>query len=213
MKIEYLAHAAFMITSDAGTRIITDPYGSRDDFTYDEINETADIVTVSHEHFDHNNVAAVKGKPEVVRGTARAGGIDFKGVQTYHDESEGQQRGDNTIMCFEVDGVMVCHLGDLGHKLTGAQAAEVGRVDVLLVPVGGFYTIDAGLAGQTCDMLSPRVIIPMHYKTEKCDLPIAKLDEFLNGKQNIKRLEASEADFQRDKLPAATQIVVLKPSL
>ena len=213
MKIRYLAHAAFLITSDAGIRIVTDPYEITEDFSYDEIRETADIVTVSHDHFDHNNVAAVQGNPEVVRGTAEVKGIEFKGVPTYHDEVGGQQRGKNTILCFEPNGIRVCHLGDLGHKLSGAQVDEVGRVDILLVPVGGFYTIDARMASQVCDALEPKVIIPMHFKTEKCALPIAELDEFLKGKKNVKRLDASEVEFEREELPAATQIIVLKPSL
>jgi len=213
MKIKYLAHAAFLIVSDAGTRIITDPYGSRDDFSYDEISEAADIVTISHDHFDHNNVAAVRGNPQAVRGTAKAKGIYFRGILTHHDNSGGQQRGNNIIMCFEVDGVKVCHLGDLGHKLTGDQAKEIGKVDVLLVPVGGYFTIDAGVASQVCDMLSPRFIIPMHYKTEKCELPISGLDDFLEGKKSIKRPGGSEAEFGKDSLPPETEIIVLKPSL
>ena len=213
MKIKYLGHASFLITSDKGTRIVTDPYASRPDLRYGEIRESADIVTVSHDHSDHNNAAAVRGNPEVVMGSAKVKGIEFKGIPIYHDESKGSQRGKNTIICFEVDGVRVCHLGDIGHKLSEAQMAELGKVDVLLIPVGGFYTIDAKVATQVCDAVAPKVIIPMHFKTSKCDFPIATVDVFLQGKKNVNQLDASETEFHLEKLPVATQIIVLKPAL
>ncbi len=213
MKIKYLGHATFIITSDTGIKIITDPYVTGGEFSYGEIQESADIVLVSHDHFDHSNVSAVRGNPEVVRGTKKIKGIEFKGIATYHDDAGGRLRGKNTIFCFEVDGIKVCHLGDLGHQLGAQQVAELGKVDILLIPVGGFYTIDATAAGQVCDKLTPKVIIPMHYKTDKCGLPIASVDEFLRGKKEVSRLDASEAEFKQGELPATTQIIVLKPAL
>jgi len=195
----------------AGACFLYDYFGYRD--KYGEIEESADIVTVSHEHSDHNNVAAVKGNPEVVRETAKVKGLEFKGIPTYHDTVQGQQRGKNTIFCFEVDGIRICHLGDLGHSLSDKQLAELGKVDILLIPVGGYFTIDAEVASQICGRLAPRVVIPMHYKTDKCFLPIADADEFLQGKENIVRLSASEAEFKQGELPAKTQIIVLKSAL
>jgi L-ascorbate metabolism protein UlaG (beta-lactamase superfamily) len=149
----------------------------------------------------------------MVKDTAEVKGIHFKGIPTYHDAAQGKNRGTNTIFCFEVDGAEVCHLGDLGHKLTDKQVAEADKVDILLVPVGGFYTIDATVASQVCDQLKPRVIIPMHFKNSKCDFPISGVDEFLGGKKDISRLDASEVDFKSGELPANTQIIVLKPAL
>jgi len=213
MKIKWLGHASFMITSETGTKIITDPYITTENLNYGEIKESADIVTVSHEHGDHNNVAAVRGNPEVARGTAKAKGIEFKGISTYHDDAEGKSRGKNTILCFEVDGIRVCHLGDLGHQLSAQQVAELGKVDILLIPVGGFYTIDAKVAGQLCDRLKPKVIIPMHFKNDKCAFPIAGVDEFLKGKKGVSRLDTSEVEFKQGELPASTQIMVLKSAL
>jgi L-ascorbate metabolism protein UlaG (beta-lactamase superfamily) len=213
MKIKWLGHAAFLITTDSGIRIITDPYKPADDLKYGEIKESADIVTVSHEHFDHNNAAAVQGNPQVVRKTTEAKGIKFKGIPTYHDDAGGSKRGSNTIFCFEVDGLNICHMGDLGHALNDKQVAEVGKVDILLIPVGGFYTIDAKAASQICDQLKPRVIIPMHYKTNKIDFPITGVDEFLKGKDNVSRLDNSEVEFKAGEFPAGTQITVLKPAL
>jgi len=217
MKIKWLGHSSFMITPDTGIRIITDPYEpafvAAGGPSYGEIKETADIVTVSHEHTDHNNVAAVRGNPEVVKGTARVKGIEFKGVPCYHDEVEGNKRGNNTILCFEVDGIRVCHLGDLGHRLGDRQVAELGSIDILLIPVGGIYTIDAKVATEVCNQLKPGVIMPMHYKTDKCDFPIAGVDEFLRGKEGVSRLDASEVEFKPGELPASTQIIVLKSAL
>ena len=213
MNIKYLGHACFLITSDAGMRIITDPYETGGGLSYGEITESADIVAVSHEHSDHNNVAAVGGNPKVVRGKARVKGIDFGAIPCYHDDAGGKARGKNTIFCFEVDGIKVCHLGDLGHRLSGTQVAELGEVDILLVPVGGFFTIDARGAIELCGRIKPRVVIPMHYKTSKCDYPIAGVERFLQGKEEVTRSGVSEAEFKSGELPPPTQIVVLKPAL
>jgi L-ascorbate metabolism protein UlaG (beta-lactamase superfamily) len=215
VKIKYLGHASFIITSDTGVRIITDPYETGPDLTYGEITEPADVVTVSHDHFDHCNVAAVKGNPEVVREavTREVKGIRFKAIPTYHDDAGGRLRGSNTIFCFEMDGIRVCHLGDLGHLLDDGQVAEIGTVDILLIPVGGYYTIDARVASEVCNQLKPRVIIPMHYRTEIGIPRIAGVYDFLRGKERVSRLDTSEAGFKREELPSSTQVLVLKSAL
>ncbi len=213
MKIKWLGHASFMITSEAGTKIITDPYLTTENLNYGEIKESADIVTVSHKHTDHNNVSAVQGSPEVVRGTAKVKGIEFKGIPTYHDDAKGKSRGNNTILCFEVDGIRVCHLGDLGHQLNDKQFAELGSVDILLIPVGGGPTIDANVATKICSELAPKVIIPMHYKHDRCGFPALGVDEFIKGKEGVSRLDTSEVEFKQGELPASAQIIVLKSAL
>ncbi len=216
MKIKWLGHASFLVTSDTGTKIITDPYKPDERLKYGEIKESADIVTVSHEHGDHNNVAAVKGNPKAVKGagTVEVKRIQFKGIPTYHDAEGGKQRGPNTIFCFEVDGIRVCHLGDLGHQLSDKEVAELGKVDILLTPVGGFYTIDAKVATEVCSKLSPKVIIPMHYQNERGpSFPVSGEDDFLKGKANVSRQDTSEVEFKKGKLPATTQIIVLNPAL
>jgi L-ascorbate metabolism protein UlaG (beta-lactamase superfamily) len=213
MKVRWLGHASFLITSDNGTRIITDPYIVGSGVKYGEIKESADVVTVSHEHFDHNNVDSVGGNPQVVKGSAEAKGIKFEGVATYHDASGGSERGNNTIFCMDIDGVRLCHLGDLGHPLSGQQVADIGKVDVLLIPVGGFFTVDAKVASEVCDLLKPSVIIPMHFKNDKLDFPIAGVDDFLEGKANVRKMESSEVEFKAGELPAETEIIVLKPTL
>lgn len=215
MKVKWLGHASFLLTSEQGIRVITDPYTPEGPLSYGGIEEMADIVTVSHEHGDHNNASAVRGNPKVVRktGTSRAREIEFTGVSTFHDTGQGAQRGPNTVFCFAIDGVRVCHLGDLGHMLSDQEISEIGKVDLLLTPVGGYFTIDAAVATEICNRLNPRVVIPMHYKTPKCDYPIADAGAFLRGRANVRRVADSEVELKRGKLPQATETIVLKHAL
>ena len=209
MKIKWLGHAAFLITAEDGMRIITDPFGKYPGLNYDPINETADIMVVSHQHGDHVG-GKVTGNPQLVNktGSTKAKGIDFRGIPSYHDPAGGKQRGPNTIFCFAVDGVKICHLGDLGHLLSKQQVADIGEVDILMIPVGGFYTIDAREATEVCNQIKPKVVIPMHVSNEKCAFPIATVDGFLQGKSNVERLDASEKEFGKEDLPSSTRIVV-----
>ena len=214
MKIRWLGHSAFLITADDGTRIITDPYGVYPDLHYAQIEGPADIVVVSHKHGDHFG-AKVKGNPKVVSGEGKKNerGIEFNGIEVYHDASKGSQRGPSTIFCFTVNGVRLCHLGDLGHPLSGPEIAEIGQVDVLIIPVGGFYTIDAATATKICDQIKHRVIIPMHYKNDKCNFSISGVEDFLKGKENVKRLNTSDLELTMGQLPRETEIVVPKHAL
>jgi len=214
MRIKWLGHACFLITSKGNLRVITDPYAVGGGINYSLITESADVVLVSHDHDDHNNVSAVQGKPEVVKGsgTKTAKGIPFKGVATSHDASQGSQRGPNTAFCFTIDDLKLCHLGDLGHVLSPLQVTEIGAVDVLFVPVGGFFTIEATVANQVCGQLKPKIAIPMHFKTPKCAYPIASVDGFLKGRKDVRKVAGSEVEFEREKLPTATEIVVLQPA-
>jgi L-ascorbate metabolism protein UlaG (beta-lactamase superfamily) len=139
--------------------------------------------------------------------------MSFKGIATYHDPSKGSERGTNTIFTFSVDGLNVCHLGDLGHVLTDKELAEVGPVDILFIPVGGYFTIDSKEATRVGEQIRPKVLIPMHFKTEKCGFPIAPVEDFLKGKTNIKRVKASEVTFDQTSLPSKMEIVVLDHAL
>jgi len=214
MKLKWLGHSSFLITADDGTRIITDPFGDYPGLSYEPIREEADVMVVSHEHGDHHG-AKVRGNPAQVKsaGLHKVGGIEFKGIPTYHDTAAGSERGRNLVFCFTVDGLRMCHLGDLGHELSESQLAEIGQVDVLMIPVGGFYTIDAATAGAVCDQIKPKVTIPMHVKTRKCDFPISDVEEFLKGKTRVRRLDATEVELSRSGLPEETEVVVLKHAL
>ena len=215
MKIKWLGHSCFLITSETGLKIITDPYSTAGGISYSPVNEAADVVTVSHDHRDHNNFTAVPGKPEVITGigTKTAKGIQFKGIASHHDKSKGRERGDNTIFCFTVDGINLCHLGDLGHDLSREEMAQVGSVDILFIPIGGLYTIDARVASQVIDDLKPKVVAPMHYKTPKCNFPITGVEDFIADKKNVNKLNSSEIEFKSGKLPETTEIVVLQSAL
>ena len=214
MKVKWLGHASFLISSEAGLKIITDPYPQGSGLSYAPINEAVNIVTMSHDHFDHNNVSLVPGKPQVITGSGAKNikGVQFKGVDTYHDDSQGKERGANTAFCFTLDGIKLCHLGDLGHRLSQEQIAEIGSIDILLIPIGGVFTIDAKMAGKVSDDLKPKVVMPMHYKTAKCDWPLNTIDDFLADRKNVKQLTLSEIEFKAGKLPEVTEIVVLQPA-
>ena len=217
MKIKWYGHASFLITSEEGTTIITDPYepGAYDGgIAYRPIEDAADIVTVSHDHADHNYVQGIKGDPLVIKGIGdhEAKGIMFKGYGTYHDPSGGKERGENTMFVFTVDGITVCHAGDLGHVLTDADAKALGPIDVLLLPIGGVFTLDPKEATEVMNLLKPKILIPMHYKTPGCGFPIASVDEFLEGKPSVERMGTSEMTLEKANLPEPVHIVVLDPA-
>ncbi|UCG82794.1 MAG: MBL fold metallo-hydrolase [Dehalococcoidia bacterium] len=211
MKIKWLGHSSFLITAGNGTRIIADPFGDYPGLSYNPIRETSEVVIISHDHGDHKG-AKIKGDHKVVTGAGRKeiAGIEIDGLNSYHDTSKGSERGANTVFCVTVDGMRICHMGDLGHDLSESEIAGIGRVDILMIPVGGFYTIDAGTASAICDRIRPRVVFPMHYRTDKCAFPITGVDDFLEGKSDVKKVDTSEVELTSESLPAKTQIVVLK---
>jgi L-ascorbate metabolism protein UlaG (beta-lactamase superfamily) len=199
-------------------KVITDPYESGaygGQLAYGKINDQADIALTSHDHADHNDSKSLPGSPQIIKGSGSktAKGISFKGISTYHDPSKGSERGTNTIFTFSVDGIQVCHLGDLGHLLSDKELAEIGPVDILLIPVGGYFTIDPKEATRVAEQIKPKVLIPMHFKTEKCGFPIAPVEDFLKGKLNVKRIKTSEAPFDKATLPQQMEILVLEHAL
>lgn len=182
MKIFWLGHSCFLLKGSNGISLLTDPFD--EDVGYRLPRVRADIVTVSHDHHDHNNVGIIKGNPEVVRGPGRhyVMGIEFGGFNTYHDREKGRLRGSNTVFRFELDGVVICHLGDLGHILAEKQASDIGPIDLLLVPVGGMYTLEAAKAWSVVEQLQPRIVIPMHYSTPALSFELEGIEEFLKGR-------------------------------
>ena len=218
MEVQWLGHACFLIRTADGKKILTDPYKSGSyggAVGYGPIGEVVDVVTVSHEHDDHFGVSELKGNPQVIAEQAEetVTGIRFKGIPTHHDTEEGAERGENTVFTFEVEGIKVCHLGDLGHTLSPETVAEIGQVDVLLIPVGGVYTIDAEEAERVVGQLNPRLVVPMHYKTEALGFPIDPVDRFLQGKERVRRVDGSVLKITKEELPAEREIVVLKHAL
>jgi L-ascorbate metabolism protein UlaG (beta-lactamase superfamily) len=209
-----LGHASFLIEAEDGTRVITDPFeaGSYDGAVgYAPIDDSADIVTVSHDHADHNAVDSVTGAPEVVRGAESTSvkGIRIRGVNTYHDESAGRQRGKNTVFVMEIDGMVVSHLGDLGHVLSEQSSEEVGHVDVLFAPVGGYYTIGPEEAKEVAERLGAKVILPMHYKTDALGFPVQSVDDFLKLMENVERIDGTTVEITKRDLPEHPRVIVL----
>jgi len=210
LSVQWLGHACFLVTSSDGTRVLTDPFDESVGYPVPAVQ--ADVVSVSHSHFDHSSVSVVKGSPEVVRnaGESNAAGISFLGVSSYHDDARGGKRGQNVIFVWEMDGMRLAHLGDLGHVLTDDQVAKMGKVDILFIPVGGSFTIDAKQATKTVEQLSPKLVFPMHYKTDAINFPIADVDEFLAGKDNVEGIKSNSLVVRE--LPEQTKIVVLEYS-
>jgi L-ascorbate metabolism protein UlaG (beta-lactamase superfamily) len=163
-----------------------DPFND-DEVGYPMPKMDVDIVTISHDHLDHNNVDAAGEAPDVIFGPGEyiSYDMEIRGISSYHDENKGKMRGENTIFCFELDEVRVCHLGDLGHALSKAQIKEIGPVDLLFIPVGGRYTIDAKKAVEIMRQLRPKVAVPMHYRTKALAFELGPVDDFLKGRERI----------------------------
>jgi L-ascorbate metabolism protein UlaG (beta-lactamase superfamily) len=196
--------------------VVTDPFNASSVGLKFPKNVEADIVTVSHDHPDHNEVAAVAGSPFIITGPGEyeVKEVSVIGISTFHDEKKGEERGRNTIYRIQVDGVVFGHLGDLGHVLSSAQVDELNGIDVLFVPVGGVYSLDAVKASQVIADVEPRIVIPMHYGqpglNEKIFGELAPVSAFLKqmGKESVTAVP--KLSVSRDKLPAEMQIVVLE---
>ncbi len=218
MKIRWYGHAAFLITSDEGTKIIIDPYepgAFGGQLSYGKIEDKSDIIISSHDHADHNYTRDLPGTPQIILGSVSKTikGIPIRGISAYHDPSRGKERGTNTIFTLTVDHIQLCHLGDLGHLLSDQELGEIGPVDILLIPVGGLFTIDSKEATKVGEQIKPKILIPMHFKTEKCGFPIAAVGDFLEGKTNVKKAKSSEATFDKANLPREMEILVLEHAL
>jgi L-ascorbate metabolism protein UlaG (beta-lactamase superfamily) len=218
MKIKYYGHAAFGITTDQGTKIIIDPYQSGafgGALAYGKIAEEADVVLVSHDHDDHNYIKDIKGKFTRIStaGTHEAKDAKIRALPTYHDSSRGSERGNNLLFVIEADGLRVAHFGDLGHLLDNDAIKDLGPIDILMLPVGGFYTIDPGEATIVMESVKPAITIPMHFKTPKCEFPIAPVNEFTKGKKGVTEVKASEIEASKPALPKEPAIFVLQHAL
>lgn len=191
MIVTWLGHSCFLLKDESGISILVDPF-MEDEVGYPLPSIEANIVMISHDHLDHNNVDAAGSCPDVIFGSGEfiSQGLEIRGIESYHDDEMGRLRGENTIFCFELDSVKVCHLGDLGHILSSSQIREIGPVDLLFLPVGGRYTIDSKGANEVMRQLHPAVTVPMHYKTGALSFDLDPVDDFLKGKEKVTRQEA-----------------------
>jgi len=218
MNIKWVGHSCFLITSKSGATLLTDPYDPaayKGELLYRQVDLDPDVVTVSHSHADHAGVGYL-GSSHRLLDTVEAYDTDsfsIRGVNTFHDPDGGLQRGGNIVFVIMVDGIKVCHLGDLGHELNQSQVGEIGDVDLLLIPVGGYFTIDAPTATRVWQQLGPPPLtIPMHFRNQKCRFPIAGVEDFLAGKERVERPFASELRLVKENLPRSPKIVVLEPA-
>ncbi|NLG97684.1 MAG: MBL fold metallo-hydrolase [Chloroflexi bacterium] len=210
MKIKWLGHSCFLLTSANGLRLLTDPFNEKVRFPLPEVE--ADVVTVSHQHFDHNNTSIVRGSPKIfsVLGQYEYRNLRLLGVPSFHDRTGGSERGRNIIFKITMDGLNIVHCGDLGHILHEKTIKEIGAVDVLLVPVGGYYTIDASDAALVVKQLRPKVTIPMHFKTGELDFPIDTVDRFIKEVGEAKEVDGQEIELTRDNIEEMAGVHVLK---
>ena len=211
MEIIWLGHSCFVIKGKQKA-IITDPY--HPDLAPSLDHPGADVVTISHFHPGHSYVEGVANNPRQIKGPGEyeIGGMFITGIGTFHDNDKGKLRGKNTIYLIEMDGLTLCHLGDLGHALPSQLIEEIGNVDVLFLPAGEVSTISIDTAVETVRQLEARIVIPMHYKS--AGLPfLADVSDFLEGKEDVTRSDSSAIEFVPGDLPERTSIVVLKAAL
>ncbi len=186
--LRWYGQSMFVVTSPGGTTVLMDPFNDIG-YTVPPPLDT-DVATITHEHPDHNN-GSLGGTAQLFRGLTADGWADvdqtvgdvrIRTVRTFHDDQQGAQRGRNAVFVYDVAGVRIAHLGDLGHQLDDALLAAIGPVEALMVPVGGAFTIDAAGATAVTQALNPKMVFPMHYKTDKVAFPLATVDAFLDGK-------------------------------
>ena len=180
MTLQWLGHSCFAITLSDGRVIVTDPYD--DTVGYPPLHVRADLALSSHGHFDHNYFAALEGEPEIINevGVRERGGVKITGVHSFHDDAKGAKRGENVIFSVEADGVKLVHLGDLGHLPDTPEQRDILRdTDVLLIPIGGTYTITTPEAVSLIQQYKPRAAIAMHYQNDYCHFPVTDCSEFV----------------------------------
>ena len=212
MKITWLGHSAFRLEESTGTTVVTDPYAeSLVGYRMQRVN--ADAVTLSHHHRDHDEVSRVAGSPQVFDtvGAWEVKGVDITSMHSWHDPEQGSKRGPNLIFKYRMDGVDLCHLGDIGEECDAETGDLIGTVNVLMIPVGGNYTIDAAQAKEYVDFLMPDIVIPMHFRTPSCAVDIGRLDDFLDlfDDEQIVRVDGDTLEVDREYFDGdSTKVIV-----
>jgi len=219
LTLRWFGHAFFLVPSSDGVRVAMDPFG---DIGYSVPEVAADVVTVSYEHGDHNVAERLVGPTAILRGL-KPGGADWNSISydlryvritalpVYHDDVEGRKLGLNTIFIVETGGLRLAHLSDIGHTLSVATLEALGPIDILLVPVGGKFSIDGDQAREIMAKLQPRITVPIHYKTPvTAGWPIEDESAFLFGLENVKRLDSLTVTVTSETLPSRPEVWVLR---
>jgi L-ascorbate metabolism protein UlaG (beta-lactamase superfamily) len=207
MEITWLGHSCFLLADSQGNKLITDPFD--DTVGYDLYKDTADIVTISHHHFDHDYLDSIKGSPRVFdkAGVFNVNGIKIEGILSYHDKIQGTKRGENIIFIITIDGYKLCHLGDLGHLLNKTYLEKLVNLDVLFIPVGGNFTLNCEEASIVAKAINSHIVIPMHYKTEKIKFPLEGLEHFITYMKSGEKVNSTTLKISSK--PQDTNIVKL----
>ncbi|HID87044.1 MAG TPA: lactamase [Anaerolineae bacterium] len=209
MEIVWYGHACFRLRGKEGS-VVTDPYDKTIGYHLPRL--SANVVTVSHDHPGHSYVRGVRGHPKIIAGPGEyeVKGIFIFGIPAFHDRKQGKQRGRNTVYLFEFEDLTICHLGDLGHVPAQPQVEALSDIDVLLIPVGALHTLNASMAAEVINLLEPRIVVPMHYKTDVVKARLAPLRKFLK-EMGLKRVKPRESlKIRKGSLPEETQVVVLE---
>lgn len=213
MYITWLGQSCFKLQDKIGSdgvTLVTDPYS--DDIGLKMPRFEADIVTVSHSHHDHNNIGALRGNPFIIdtAGEYETRGVFVEGVEAWHDAAEGKERGKNIIYRIEMEDISITHLGDLGHILDAKQLEKLEGTDILLIPVGGKYTINAAKAVEVISQIEPRIIIPMHYKVPGLKIDLDGVEKFIKElglkPRQEEKLKISKKDLPQEDM----ELVVLE---
>lgn len=211
MRIVWHGHSCFEI--EGRSTIVVDPHDGKSLGIKAPV-ARADIVLITHEHFDHNCARVIRGDFATIKdpGKRELKGVRVLGIPAFHDSSEGEKRGKVTIFKFEMDGFTFCHCGDLGHDISDQQVQTLGEVDFLFVPVGGVFTLDGEGARRLVERVRPRVAIPMHFRYGGLSLSIQTADAFLEGLPEGRVLRVgNEVEIQSDDLPLETEYWVFSP--
>lgn len=209
LEIFWLGHSCFLMKSSKGKRILTDPFDI--DIGYKPYNGSLDLVTISHDHFDHSYTEEFTTDTKILN-SLNCPELDFCKIdafQSFHDNYHGIKRGDNIIFKYEIDGFSICHLGDLGHTLSNDIIEKIGYVDVLFVPVGENFTLPVNEAKKVIEKIHPRYIVPMHYKTKYLSFFLNGVDKFLMKFNDYPKINCSNLFLSKDSLPNKSTIALL----
>jgi L-ascorbate metabolism protein UlaG (beta-lactamase superfamily) len=206
LQIRWHGHSCFGITNEI--TLVTDPHDGKS-IGIHAPNVTGDIILVSHDHYDHNSVKSVeKEGAKIITDTRKRNiaNVEIKGIESFHDECRGEKRGSNIIYKFTMEDITFCHMGDLGHDLDEDTVQKIGDVDILFIPIGGTFTLDAKQAWRIIKKVKPRIAVPMHYKIGGLSLPITGIEPFLE-ESNYEILKVgNEIDIEKEDLPEEPEI-------
>lgn len=212
MEIKWFGHSCFLITDSNGVSVLTDPFSP--DVLYELPPMKVNAVTISHDHHDHNYLGSISGSTSLIRTAEEfdVNGVSIRGFNTYHDENMGALRGSNVMFTYDMDGIRILHCGDLGEIPNKELLDSLGKIDILLVPIGAIYTIDDLQARELANLLKPGVVIPMHYKNPKLKFELCPLEPFIEGAKDcaVYKMSECEATITKDSL-GTNRIIVLRP--